>query len=286
MIRKGAARLIAGESLRSVTAWLTETEVPTVNGAPWRTQTVRLTLTNPRLIGQRTHRGQVVAQAVWEPILTETAQQQVIARLEQRRVSGRRAPRRYALSGLLRCGKCGHKLYSSPRGDRRRYVCLSGPDHEGCGRLTVVAQPLEEAVAELVLFRLDTPELAAGLAHGDDSPQAEELRAQLDADRALLEELSAMFAHREISAREWKLARDPIAGRINLANSQLAALANAHSLADLVGTGSDLRARWSTLNLDRQAAILRAVLDHVVIGPGVNGARTLDPDRITPVWQF
>jgi hypothetical protein len=141
-------------------------------------------------------------------------------------------------------------------------------------------------VAELVLYRLDTPELAAGLAQGDDSPEAEALRAQLDADRAQLEELSAMYANREISAREWKLARDPIAARIDFANSHLASLANAQSLADLVGTGSELRARWSTLNLDRQAAILRAVLDHVLIGPGVNGARTLDPDRITPVWQF
>ena len=37
-------------------------------------------------------------------------------------------------------------------------------DQHGCGRLTVVAPPLEELVAAAVLFRLDTPEMADVLA--------------------------------------------------------------------------------------------------------------------------
>jgi hypothetical protein len=45
------------------------------------------------------------------------------------------------------------------------------------------------------------------------------------------------------------------------------------------GNGQQLRASWDELNLTRQAAIVRAVLDHAVIAPGFLGARTLDPDR-------
>ncbi len=70
-------------------------------------------------------------------------------------------PRSYLLTGMLRCGRCGNKLFSALRDqDTRRYVCLSGPDRGGCGRLTVVAEPVEALITEAVLFRLDTTGLA------------------------------------------------------------------------------------------------------------------------------
>lgn len=81
-----------------------------------------------------------------------------------------RAPRTYLLSGLLRCGRCGNRLYSqarhvNPDNRVRRYVCLSGPDQGGCGgRLTVVLRPVEELLTDAVLTRLDSPQLADALA--------------------------------------------------------------------------------------------------------------------------
>ena len=36
----------------------------------------------------------------------------------------------------------------------------------------------------------------------------------------------------------------------------------------------------------RQAEIVRAVVDHVVIGPGSPGARSVDPARVQPVWRL
>lgn len=286
IIRDAAQRIIAGESLRSVTSWLSNSGVPTVNGAEWRTSTVRLMLTNPRLVGMRTHRGEVIGKGVWEPILTESEQQQVISRLEQRRQANRRAPRAYLLSGLLRCGKCGNKLYSSRRVDSRRYVCLSGPDHGGCGRLTVVAHPLEQFVADMVLHTLDTPDLADALSGADRSPQADALRDQLQSDQQQLEELAGLYADKRMTAREWMLARDPIQARIDATRMQLANQVHAHALSELLGQGSRLRDQWDTLNLDRQAAIVRTVIDHIVISPGQPGARTLDPARVHPVWLF
>lgn len=47
-----------------------------------------------------------------------------------------------------------------------------------------------------------------------------------------------------------------------------------------------VRLAWSGLNLDRQTAIVRALLDHAVIKPGVSGARSLDPARVEPVWKL
>ena len=58
------------------------------------------------------------------------------------------------------------------------------------------------------------------------------------------------------------------------------------ALHGLVGNGEELGRAWDSLNLDRQAAIIRAVLDHAVIDPGQPGARCLDPARVQPVWKL
>jgi site-specific DNA recombinase len=84
-------------------------------------------------------------------------------------VTKTRAARTYLLSGMLRCGRCGNRLFSqarhvNPDNRVRRYVCLKDPDHGGCGRLTVVAEPVEQLLTDAVLTRLDSSHLAEALA--------------------------------------------------------------------------------------------------------------------------
>jgi DNA invertase Pin-like site-specific DNA recombinase len=287
VFRALVARFLAGESVRSLTTWLNEQGVRTVVGGPWRTTVVSAMLANPRYAGLRAHRGAVVGPAVWAGLISEDDHRRVLARFAHRAVSGRRTPQRYALSGLLRCGKCGNTLYSSPRKSTRRYVCLSGPDHGGCGRLTVVADPLERLMADLVIEALDTPELAdalAGRAAADE--HAAELAEAIAGAREQLGELADVWSAKQISMAEWLTARKPIEARIEATERHLARLTRADALHGLVGQGDQLRRQWGTLNLSRQHAIIAAVVDHVVIGPGQNGARTLDPNRVQPVWRF
>jgi DNA invertase Pin-like site-specific DNA recombinase len=283
VIRTLAARAIAGESLRSLAGWLDDQGIRTVQGNPWRTPTLRAMLTSPRVIGKRSYEGQIVADATWAPILSPETQEAVVARFESRRITGRRAPRRYALSGMLRCGKCGSTLYSSIRVNSRRYVCLSGADHQGCGRLTVVAGPVEELVAAYVLHRLDSPELTAALI-APDTATGMELGAELDAAEARKRELAEMLGAQEIDRKGYLEASRVIDARIFKTKRAMAERVHARGLADLIGTGAELRASWDTLNLARQAAILQTLIDHVVILPGVSGARSLDPNRVQPVW--
>jgi site-specific DNA recombinase len=281
------ARFLAGESLHSLARWLDATGVRTVNGNPWRTTTVRAMLRSGRIAGLRELRGEVVGKALWPAIISERDRERVLHTMETKKVSGRRTPRRYLLSGMLRCGKCGNPLYSAARESTRRYVCSPGPDHGGCGHLTVVAVPVEELISEAVLFRLDTPELAdalAGRAGGDEQTAA--LSAGLVADREQLDELAALYARKQITAREWIAARGEIETRIRDGERQVSRASGDHVLAALVGGGAQLRQQWTGLNLDRQAAVVRAVLDHAVIGAGVSGARSLDPDRVRPAWRL
>jgi site-specific DNA recombinase len=288
VIRTLAARYLAGETTRSLAEWLNREGIRTVRGNPWRTPTIRQVLAGPRIAGLRTHHGEVITEGIWEPIISMETHARLLAEMDRRKVSGRRAPRRYLLSGMLRCGKCDGRLYSSARTDgRRRYVCSSSPDHRGCGRLTVVAAPVEDLITDAVLYRLDTPELAdalAGRTAADDRTAA--LADDLAQDTAQLQELAGLYATKAISAQEWMSARNPIEARIEQTQRQLARNGRNDALAGLVGNGAQLRAQWADLSLDRQAAIVRAVLDHAVIEPGVSGARTLDPQRVRPLWRL
>jgi DNA invertase Pin-like site-specific DNA recombinase len=291
VIQQLATRYLAGESLKSLTEWMQAEGILSVAQKPWRTSTLRTTLMNPRIAGLRAHLGEVVGPAQWPAIITPSQHEQLVAKFTSRAASDRRAPRRYLLSGMLRCGKCGGKLFSSVRRDRqvttRRYVCSSSPDHGGCGKLTAVAAPIEEWITEAVLMRLDNPAVTdaiEGRASADDRHAI--LSAELDADRSQMRELAELWADKVISSAEWKAAREPIEARIHATERQLSSISGTHTLDGWVGNSAGLRQAWATLNLTRQAAIIAAVLDYATIAPGQSGARALDPSRIIPTWSL
>ena len=287
VIRDLSARYLAGDSWRSLAEWTQREGIRTPTGREWTSNGLRLMLLSPRIAGLRAHNGQVVGRAVWEPIISPEQRDAMLALVASRKASGRRTPRRYLLSGLLRCHKCGGKLFSAARGDRRRYVCLSGPDHGGCGKCQIEAGPVEGLVSQAVVLRLSHPDLydaMAGRARVD--VDADKVAAEIRADEDQATELAQMFARREIRPQEWRTARDIIDDRLKENRRRLAELAKADALESLELGRSDLEAQFAVLELSRQAAIVAAVLDHAVIGPGTPGARSVDPNRVQPIWRL
>lgn len=292
-IRAVFARFLAGESTRSIATWLNEHGARTVRGGPWITTTVKGMLTNPRYAGLRAHRGVVVGLAVWEAIVSEDDHRRVLAMYAEKKTSGRRAPQRYLLSGMCRCSRCGTRLYSSSRvrdgRETRRYVCMKGPDHGGCGRMTINAQPLELLIADAVLYRLDTPELAdalAGRAAADE--RTREISTTLDEVQTRLDDLASAYGRGEITMRDWTTARRVLDQRHETLQRQLSQATQTSALNGLPGNGQALAATWGTLNLDRQHAIVKAVVEHIVISPGIRGAQgvgAVDPARVDVVWR-
>jgi hypothetical protein len=178
-------------------------------------------------------------------------------------------------------------MVSVPRYEERRYLCRSGHDFGGCGGMAINAFGAERIVAEAVLHRLDSPALhdaMAGRAHDDQ--KARELSEQISADTEQLEELSAMFANRAITAPEWSTARAIIESRRDQARRRLSDLSGTRDLDAYLGQGNALRSQWSGLNLDRQRAVVKTLVDHVEILPGVRGARGVAVERVRPVWRF
>jgi len=81
-------------------------------------------------------------------------------------------------------------------------------------------------------------------------------------------------------------ARNPIEARSRDTQRRLAHATETSALDGLFGYVAVLRGQWDTLGLDRRRAIIRAILDHAVIGPGTPGARTLDIGRVQPQWRL
>lgn len=285
VIRDLATRLLAGEPLVSLTQWLQDNEIRTVMGKEWRTVTVRNLLKSPRIAGLREHQRQVIGKAVWPAIISEDEHAKIVALVTDPARRTNRTARTYLLSGLCRCGRCGAKMVTGQSRGRRRYQCRSGADFGGCGG-TMISATVEELVAEAVLYRLDTPELAAaieGRQRADETSAA--LSESIAADVVQLDELATMYADRLLPARDWLTARKVVETRLNANRRRQARLAGSTVIAGHIGNGSALRTEWPALALGRQAAIVRALVDHVTIDPGTLGARSIDPARVRIHWR-
>ena len=287
IVREAASRILAGDSLRSLATDLNGRGVKPVQANAWSVHALRQLLQSARISGQREYRGEIVATAEWQAIITldQTARLRALFADPARRLN--RTARSYLLAGLLDCGRCGATLVARPRADgTRRYVCAKGPGKPGCGGIAVLAEPTEHLIAEAVLYRLDTPELADALT-GKAVADAENAASlgELAAHEAQRDELARAYGERAISLAEWLAARKPIEQRIAGHRRRLAQSTRTTALDGFVGHADALRGRWTDLPLSRQRAIVAALLDRTTVGPAVRGRASFDPSRIVPVWR-
>lgn len=287
IVRECARRFLAGESIRSICTDLNERSIPTVGGGAWSPQTVRRMLGSARIAGQREHKGEIVAKAEWKAIISKSDSAKIRAKLADPERRTNKTARRYLLARLLQCGLCGEYLVSRPRADgERRYVCASGPGFSGCGHVFITADLVEAWVLDACFYRLDSPEFVAAIAGAADDPESERWQQEADDAEAQLQGFAAAYAAREIGMPEWRTARVPIEQRRTHARRQLAKATRTTVLDGFVGNGGALRAKWDSLDLTRQHAIVAAIVDHVTVAPGRRGYNRFDESRLRPFWRL
>jgi site-specific DNA recombinase len=286
VIRDCARRVLAGDPLRSICTDLNERGIPTVTGGPWTSQTLRRMLMNPRLSGQRVYHGEIVAKAEWPAIIPPRETQQLQAKLGDPDRRTNRSSRRYLLTRLLRCSHCKGTLVARPRDDgSRRYVCASGPGFGGCGKTTVIADPVERFIAEAVLHRLETPRLPEARKRMPDDTKGAEWQAEIERRQSQLDELAGLWAEGEITRGEWMKARTPIEKRLTTAKKKLAGVNRTTVLLPFTDDAKALREQWETMTLSRQHQIVAATLQHIDVRPAVRGRNRFDESRLRPVWR-
>jgi site-specific DNA recombinase len=284
VINEIADRLLAGQSEGVVVRWLNEQRTPAPTGGPWNRGKLQSLMTNPRLAGLRSYRGEVVAEAVW-PAIVEPTTFERLAQLFAQRARPGRPPSRWLVSGILRCGLCESVLETRGHKAGTRYVCdrqaqRAGREEPGCGRITIMAEPVDLLVAERVLDRLADPRLARVRRQLDTA----ELRAvadQREADRqAMVEAARERYVTRTVNTRAYLEVKGELERRIADADRRLDEDGSTPVLTGLPRLRADLDRAWLAADVEQRREIVRAVLRYVVITQASRRGAGLDPHRV------
>jgi site-specific DNA recombinase len=281
--REAAARLLRGQSVRSVVAWMNSTGVTTTTGRKWTSQTARQLLKTPALAALRTYQKAIIGDAAHPAVLDTDTWQAVNALLRDptRVYRGRRVT--YLLKGLAVCGRCGALLKSHPQQGRNRYraySCLKVEGVEGGCGLSVVADPLEALIEERVLDRLAGPGLRRALATSQASRR--DVAAELAVVDAKLGEIGQLWDDDKIPTDEYLRRRAVHEERRAKLDRELRSGIDRSVLAELPPEADALRRWWFDADVETRRNVVRAVIARVVVNPAAKRGGRFDQSRVPP----
>lgn len=288
-----ADRFLAGESLRSITAWLKRSGIPPLRASTgtsglWHPYTVRSVLSSARISGQRAYAPdtrtdpaggrEILGPGDWEPIITpeETAQIRAILADPARQ---RATPARPTLlGGIARCGKCGAGLTIAgklpPAGNTQRYTCQKDPSRPERGGLSINATHLDDYITERILHRLTHPRA------GTDNTSTSGLLRQVAEINTRIGQLDQDYQDRVITRLEHRRGVEAATGALRDVERRLVAANGAIALyAAPIGNRQALEAWWDPLDVTDRRAVVTTLIACLRIAPGHPG-RSFDPHRV------
>ena len=251
-----------GATIREVQAYLRE------HGIDRSFHGVQALLRSRMYLGELAF-GDMVNTASHLPIVDAMVWQRV---QRMRSPRGRRAKseRLLARLGVLRCGTCDGRMVigSTDQKGKRHWFYRCSPVGDCPRRVTVSANLAEEVVVEAVQELLEGIRGTATVSEGAEHAERDLERVEQELDAAVraftgLEDVDSA-RERLVALRE---ARD-------VARDRLGELQAAAAPAVAVTATGD----WNVLTLDEQRALIRAVVDRAVVGPGRGRERiTVEP---------
>lgn len=281
-VRWAAEAVLSGWSLSAVARELDRRGIPTAKGGQWATHNVRSMLTAPTVAGLRVRRGEVLRPGTWQPILDVDTWRQLCARLERR---PRQPARRYLLSMIARCGRCGHGLTGRMQRRPRRpavpyYFCH--PTTGGCGRVGVMVERLDPLVVDRLIAELEQREaFRSAMAEDALAERRRELARALEAVDERQVELARRWAAGRLPAAAWDAARE----ELDRERARLADELDALPRPTARVTAEEIRTGWAHLTVEEQRHVLGLYVDHVVVEPRPRGGNRFDPTRVQIVWR-
>lgn len=281
MIKEAVRRVIAGDTLRGICLDWNMRGVAGTQGHLWSTRTLKRILVSPRVAGLREHHG-MLHPAAWSPLVPREQWEAVKAILEDpaRRTNDRGGVHRYLLSGLIFCGVCGNRLTGVRKDDYVGYMCRN-KFGEGKKCVQRSAAPVEGLITEALFTAVESPQWHEHVDAEEDDP-TRELYESLARDRGLLDRLEDKIAQELISADAAKRNRADIERRMDHTRSELARLGDSRVVANVP---TNLREVWPNFSLDRQRAILAAIIERVEIDRTGPGRRAFDPNAVRVEWK-
>ena len=278
VIQRIADALLAGESLRSVTAGLNAEGVPSPMGKAWHKQMVRALVLRERNAGLRVHRGEVVGDGTWEPTLDRGQWEQLRAALSDpaRRTSTGTAAK-HLLSGIARCGVCGATLRVAHNRRMPSYRC----SENGC----VIRRQadVDDLVTRVVVGRLARRD-AVDLLTPDHSLERAAAIAQAEQLRGRLDLAADQYADGVIDGRQLERITAKLRPQLAQAEARSRVVDSAPLVDGLAGR-EDVAEVWGRLSLSRRRTIVAALMN-VTLHRTRQGARTFDPEAVIIEWKM
>ncbi|MGC9544552.1 recombinase family protein [Streptomyces sp. UG1] len=282
-----AKRLLEEKKTIAETAeWMTQNAGPTVSGRPWSPTTLRRRLRNPAIAGLRENaEGELVPGPAERLIDRETFD--ALQELFQGNQKGQGTKPRhvhYLSGGRATCLLCKQPL--APRSTAnggRGYVCES----EGCGKVRISAEPLDEYVGERVVARLGNAAQLKRLAairdrFAAEAQEAERFQMEL---RGHKEELARAYGAKELNLGEFRAAKDALEKRRGEA---MAAVRRGKALEELPElTPQGVETWWNeTAGREQRRNLVQLTVREVRVGPAtVRGSRKFDEARFEIYWR-
>ncbi len=301
LVQEAAERVLLGESLRAVATDWTGRGVHTVTGTSWKTTVLRGLLLSPRIAGLRQHHGIAIGKAVWPGIISEETYERLKVLLTDpvRQLNGGQLARSYLLTGFLYCGGCGRRLVARPRADKRRcYVCASGVNFDGCGKIRRLAEPVEDLVREQLFAALDSSDWESmfqttARAAKKGAAEEQKLLAALKADEVALEHAErAHFIERDLdgnpvlSRLHFLRVKHELEASMEETRRRLGRVIGNHAIASFPRGGEELRAAWKAGSLGWRRAFLTTYIERVILLPCLRGRNKFDPTKVKVVWRY
>lgn len=270
VIRNIAARILAGASVAAIIRDLDGTGTST--GAAWSPTTLRRVMTNPRLIGRVTYRGEDMGELAPSVLDVETFERVggILTDPGRRRAPSTQA--KHLLSGIIACSTCEEPMYSGRSNAQMAYRCLT------CHRSRRLDY-VDETVEAVILARLSRPD-AAGLLADEVDLRAErahavELRERRDA-------IAGMLADGLLSSQAAREQASRLAGKLAEVEARIREATTASPLAGIVGA-DDVAAAWGRATLTDKRRVIRALVS-VECLPAGRGKR-FDPEDLRLTWR-
>ena len=285
LIRRAAADVLDGKSLRAVAREWNTAGITSTRGATWNTSRLKRLLLNPRYAGLRTYRGAVTGPGTWQAILDPDTHAGLTAVLrDTTRGSAVSYERKYIGSHRYRCGVCGAVLQHtvSTHADGRtfhRYACTAA------AHLSRTQPELDAYVEAVVLAYLTgEPRLHTMLAAKRNDVDIDGLRTRRAALAAQKDELATLFTEGVLDGPAVRRESAKLTTAIAAIDAALADAARRNPVAELVADGPTMvEKRWAALSADLKGKIIDELVT-VTVGPSPRG-RYFRPECIRIDWK-
>jgi DNA invertase Pin-like site-specific DNA recombinase len=210
--------------------------------------------------------GRRVIEAAWAPIIPAVEWDQVQALMSKRvHYSGARArPRRYPLSGVLRCGACRRTLSGmSSNGTVRYYRCSARAGDRSCDAHFIRAEVAEGEFGKWIGSLVLPPDWREAIA------ATREVSAQGDNKQDRLNDhlirLRKLYAWGEMEEDEFRAEAE----RVHAEMATVVQPSESTMEAVVVALG-DLAKSWGTATPERQSAVARLMLKEMTVRDGLD----------------